>query len=33
VSVLSIRGTRDQVVAYRGMRAFGDTWARTDLDG
>jgi polyhydroxybutyrate depolymerase len=30
VSVLSIHGTRDQVVAYRGMRAFVATWARRD---
>jgi polyhydroxybutyrate depolymerase len=30
VSVLSIHGSRDQVVAYRGMRAFVDTWARRD---
>jgi polyhydroxybutyrate depolymerase len=30
VSVLSIHGTSDQVVAYRGMRAFVDTWARRD---
>jgi polyhydroxybutyrate depolymerase len=28
VSVLSIHGTRDQVVSYRGMRAFVATWAR-----
>jgi polyhydroxybutyrate depolymerase len=30
VSVLSIHGTRDQVVSYRGMRAFVATWARRD---
>jgi polyhydroxybutyrate depolymerase len=30
VSVLSIHGSRDQVVAYRGMRAFVDSWARRD---
>lgn len=30
VSVLSIHGSRDQVVAYRGIRAFLDTWARRD---
>ena len=30
VSVLAIHGTRDQVVAYRGMRAFVATWARRD---
>jgi polyhydroxybutyrate depolymerase len=30
VSVLSIHGTRDQVVPYRGMRAFVATWARRD---
>ncbi len=30
VSVLSIHGTSDQVVPYRGMRAFVDTWARRD---
>ena len=30
VSVLSIHGSSDQVVAYRGMRAFVDTWARRD---
>jgi polyhydroxybutyrate depolymerase len=30
VSVLSIHGSRDQVVAYRGMRAFVDKWARRD---
>jgi pimeloyl-ACP methyl ester carboxylesterase len=30
VSVLSIHGSSDQVVAYRGLRAFLDTWARRD---
>jgi polyhydroxybutyrate depolymerase len=30
VSVLSIHGSADQVVAYRGMRAFVDTWAGRD---
>ena len=30
VSVLSIHGTRDQVVAYRGIRAFLETWARRE---
>jgi polyhydroxybutyrate depolymerase len=30
VSVLSIHGTADQVVPYRGMRAFVATWARRD---
>ena len=30
VSVLSIHGSSDQVVAYRGLRAFVDTWARRD---
>jgi polyhydroxybutyrate depolymerase len=30
VSVLSIHGTGDQVVGYRGLRAFLDTWARRD---
>jgi len=33
VSVLSIHGSRDQVVAYRGMRAFVATWARRDRCG
>ena len=30
VSVLSIHGSSDQVVPYRGLRAFVDTWARRD---
>jgi polyhydroxybutyrate depolymerase len=30
VSVLDIHGTGDQVVGYRGLRAFIDTWARRD---
>jgi polyhydroxybutyrate depolymerase len=30
VSVLDIHGASDQVVAYRGLRAFVDTWARRD---
>jgi polyhydroxybutyrate depolymerase len=30
VSVLSIHGSSDQVVAYRGLRAFVGTWARHD---
>ena len=30
VSVLAIHGTSDQVVGYRGLRAFLDTWARRD---
>jgi polyhydroxybutyrate depolymerase len=30
VSVLSIHGSSDEVVAYRGMRAFVATWARRD---
>ena len=30
VSVLDIHGTSDQVVGYRGLRAFIDTWARRD---
>jgi poly(3-hydroxybutyrate) depolymerase len=30
VSVLSIHGASDQVVPYRGLRAFLDTWARRD---
>jgi polyhydroxybutyrate depolymerase len=30
VSVLDIHGTSDQVVGYRGLRAFLDTWARRD---
>jgi polyhydroxybutyrate depolymerase len=29
-AVLSIHGTSDQVVGYRGMRAFVDRWARRD---
>jgi hypothetical protein len=28
--VLDIHGTSDQVVGYRGLRAFVDTWARRD---
>jgi polyhydroxybutyrate depolymerase len=30
VSVLDIHGTSDQVVGYRGLRAFVATWARRD---
>jgi polyhydroxybutyrate depolymerase len=30
VSVLDIHGTSDQVVPYRGLRAFVGTWARRD---
>ena len=30
VSVLDIHGTSDQVVGYRGLRAFVGTWARRD---
>jgi polyhydroxybutyrate depolymerase len=30
VSVLAIHGTADQVVPYRGLRAFVATWARRD---
>jgi polyhydroxybutyrate depolymerase len=30
VSVFDIHGTSDQVVPYRGLRAFVDTWARRD---
>jgi polyhydroxybutyrate depolymerase len=30
VSVLDIHGASDQVVAYRGLRVFVDTWARRD---
>jgi poly(3-hydroxybutyrate) depolymerase len=30
VSVLSIHGTHDQVVPYRGLRAFVASWARRD---
>jgi polyhydroxybutyrate depolymerase len=30
VSALDIRGTSDQVVGYRGLRAFVGTWARRD---
>jgi polyhydroxybutyrate depolymerase len=30
VSVLAIHGSSDQVVAYRGLRAFVGTWARRD---
>ena len=30
VSVLDIHGSSDQVVAYRGLRAFVGTWARRD---
>jgi polyhydroxybutyrate depolymerase len=30
VAVLSIHGTADQVVPYRGLRAFMATWARRD---
>jgi polyhydroxybutyrate depolymerase len=30
VSVLDIHGTSDQVVGYRGLRAFVGSWARRD---
>jgi len=30
VSVLDVHGTSDQVVGYRGLRAFVGTWARRD---
>jgi len=30
VSVLDIHGTSDQVVGYRGLRAFVGAWARRD---
>jgi polyhydroxybutyrate depolymerase len=30
VSVLDVHGTSDQVVGYRGLRAFVRTWARRD---